>query len=562
MLVETDGPTSALALFERLARDPLPDQVDVVPGARSVLVRFAGPVDCAQIGRAIRSLPATRSARPTGPESVIEAVYDGPDLDEVGRLTGLGAAGVVTAHTRIPWRVSFCGFSPGFAYLTGGDPRIAVPRLDRPREQVPAGSVGLAGEYSGVYPSVSPGGWQLIGRTGAVLWDVLRDPPALLRPGMSVRFRAVREVLTAGRSAVNPPAPGPHPTVVREVRQIGREPVHFAPLSALPEPPVGAQGPALIVARAGLLCVVQDLGRTGMATMGVSPSGPADRGAALRANRIVGNPADAAVVEILLGGAEFVAGQDLLLAITGAPVPISLTPGASQIGAAATHRPIPLPAGARIRLGRPVRGLRSYLAVRGGLSLPRVLGSCSTDLLAGIGPRRLQAGDVLPIGDHRPAGQASGTDVAAVLNDPGARSMGPAADLDSAPTIPEIIELDVLPGPQLGWFVPDVFDRIRRADWTVSPSSNRVGVRLTGPDLPRVVGGELPSQGLVRGAVQVPPSGQPLIFLADHPVTGGYPVLGVLTDASADLAGQARPGASVRLRPGRLAADAVSRALR
>lgn len=121
----------------------------------------------------------------------IDVVYDGADLDDVARLTGLSAEQVVDAHTAAPLRVGFAGFAPGFAYLIGGDRRLHVPRRAEPRTRVPAGSVGLAGEFSGVYPRETPGGWQLIGHTDAVLWDVERDPPALLVPGTWVRFRAI-----------------------------------------------------------------------------------------------------------------------------------------------------------------------------------------------------------------------------------------------------------------------------------------------------------------------------------------------------------------------------------
>jgi KipI family sensor histidine kinase inhibitor len=149
-----------------------------------------------------RYLPATRQriekltvvsdgdmVAPGTADIVIDVVYDGADLDEVGRITGLGAAGAVAAHTGAPWRVAFGGSVPGFAYLIGGDPRLEVPRREQPRTRVPAGSVALAGEFSGVYPRETPGGWQVIGRTDAALWDIDRDEPALLTAGMTVRFR-------------------------------------------------------------------------------------------------------------------------------------------------------------------------------------------------------------------------------------------------------------------------------------------------------------------------------------------------------------------------------------
>lgn len=195
VLVEPADPAQLPGLTDALTSGRVDGVVEVVPAARTVLARFASP-SALDAGRpALRQLLATVPAIIPSPDPsrVVEVAvnYDGPDLAEVGRLTGLGSAGVVAAHTATPWRVAFGGFAPGFAYLTGGDPRLRVPRRAEPRQAVPAGAVGLAGEFSGIYPRPSPGGWQLIGRTTAVLWDAGRQPPALLAPGRWVRFVAV-----------------------------------------------------------------------------------------------------------------------------------------------------------------------------------------------------------------------------------------------------------------------------------------------------------------------------------------------------------------------------------
>jgi KipI family sensor histidine kinase inhibitor len=192
LLVEVDGLPEVLALTAAV-RDAHPaGVVDVVPAARTVLVVVEPGTSLAQLERTVAELSTTALsgsvAPPEGETVEVPVVYDGPDLAEVARLTGLGEDEVVAAHTGTPWRIAFGGFAPGFAYLTDGDPRLTVPRRDEPRTAVPTGSVGLAGEYSGVYPRSSPGGWQLIGRSDAVLWDVERDPPALLTPGGFVRF--------------------------------------------------------------------------------------------------------------------------------------------------------------------------------------------------------------------------------------------------------------------------------------------------------------------------------------------------------------------------------------
>ncbi len=192
VLVELDSLDAVLAFAAAVAADPPPGVVDVVPAASTVLVRLDPTrTDVEAVSRALASVEASpRSARATGVVE-IPVRYDGADLDAVGALTGLGADGVVAAHTAALWTVAFVGFAPGFGYCTGGDARLRVPRRDTPRTRVPAGSVGLAGEFTAAYPRDSPGGWQLVGRTDVALWDLDRDPPALLRPGIQVRFTAV-----------------------------------------------------------------------------------------------------------------------------------------------------------------------------------------------------------------------------------------------------------------------------------------------------------------------------------------------------------------------------------
>ncbi|HZQ30461.1 MAG TPA: allophanate hydrolase subunit 1 [Mycobacterium sp.] len=192
LLLECESTAEVLAWAAAIREADLLGVTDIVPASRTVMVKVDGarylPVTRQRIEK-LRVVPDEHIAAPAAPDVTIDVVYDGADLEEVGRITGLGAAGVVAAHTGSPWRVAFGGFVPGFAYLVGGDPRLNVPRRDEPRTRVPAGSVALAGEFSGVYPRETPGGWQLIGRTDAVLWDVDRANPALLTAGMTVRFR-------------------------------------------------------------------------------------------------------------------------------------------------------------------------------------------------------------------------------------------------------------------------------------------------------------------------------------------------------------------------------------
>jgi biotin-dependent carboxylase-like uncharacterized protein len=265
----------------------------------------------------------------------------------------------------------------------------------------------------------------------------------------------------------------------------------------------------------GPLTTVQDGGRAGLAALGVPRSGAFDRAALRLANRLVGNPPEAPALEITFGGVELLVHDAATVALAGAPCP-----GLDQAV------PVTLPAGSRMRLGVPAHGLRSYLAVRGGVAADPVLGSASTDTLSGLGPAPLRAGDRLPIGPE-PAGQVSS--VAGGI----ARGGG---------------VLRVVAGPRDDWFEPGALDVLTAATWTVRADSNRIGVRLDGPRLERARTDELPSEATLPGAVQVPPDGRPIVLGPDAPVTGGYPVIAVVRDADFDLAAQLRPGDRLRFR--------------
>ncbi len=283
---------------------------------------------------------------------------------------------------------------------------------------------------------------------------------------------------------------------------------------------------ALRVRATGPLALVEDLGRPGLAGVGVGRSGAADRGALRLANRLLGNPEGAAAIEVLLGGLEVEVLAAVDVAVTGAPAPVLLDD--RPVGSHARTR---VPAGSRLRLGVPETGLRSYLAVRGGLEVPAVLGSASHDVLADLGRAPLAPGDLLAVGE--PGGPVPPTDAA-----PPRSPDGPDVVLRAVLGPHEDRVLD--PSPlTTGW-------------WEVGGRSNRVGARLRragpGPGLVPVDDEQLPSEGTWRGALQVPPGGEPVLFLADHPVTGGYPVVAVVVDADVDRAAQLRPGQRVRLR--------------
>ncbi len=483
--------------------------MDVVPGAETVLVTVEAGTDLGALTRALAELdPDPAAAGSDAAEVAIPVRYDGPDLDRVAELTGLSVEEVIDAHTGTPWRVAFAGFAPGFGYLVDGDPRLQVPRRDEPRTRVPAGAVGLAGSFSGVYPRASPGGWQLLGHTDTVLWDADRDPPALLGPGARVRFR---------RASADPAAPAP--TDHAPARHVDTDGGRGAP-AADQMCPHGAEDGAVEIVAVGSLALVQDLGRPGHAAVGVPRSGAADRAALRLANRLVANAEDAAGIEVLLGGLVVRARRLLTVALAGAAAPAAVD--GTPVG---HHAVLTLRPGQTLKLGVPDAGLRTYLAVRGGLAAVATLGSRATDTLSGLGPDPLRAGDLLPVGPE-PDGWPL-VDVAPVAPPPGGT-----------------VTLRARPGPQASWLTDP--DALAGTSWTVSSESDRVGLRLAG-EPPARRDGELPSAGMVRGAVQLPPGGEPVILLADHPVTGGYPVVAVVLDADVDRAAQLRPGQPVHL---------------
>ncbi|MEV0545062.1 biotin-dependent carboxyltransferase family protein [Nocardia salmonicida] len=274
----------------------------------------------------------------------------------------------------------------------------------------------------------------------------------------------------------------------------------------------------IFIERVGPLATVQDLGRQGWFDSGVGQAGAADRGSLRLANRLVGNPENFAAIEVLLGGLALRADGHLTVAVTGAPAPATVD--GTPVGHASV---LELDEGQVLRLGSASTGLRSYVAVRGGIDVAKVLGSRSRDTLSGIGPDPLAIGTQLPVG-------------------PPPRTL-PTVEFAPVPRRPELLTIRACPGPRADWFTDP--DQLFRGSWIVSSDTDRVGARLdrlVGPPLVRSVTRELPSEGVALGSVQVPPSGQPVVFLADHPITGGYPVIAVVLDTDVDRVAQARPG--------------------
>jgi KipI family sensor histidine kinase inhibitor len=511
LLVELADLDETLALFASLEAYPVDGVIDMVPAARTLMIRFRPEKLTAE---ALAANIATRdlSARVAPSDMLVEIPvhYDGEDLSDVAELTGLSVEEVIRRHTGSTFTVAFCGFAPGFGYLVGGDPALRVPRRQSPRTKIPAGSVALAGAFSGVYPQASPGGWQIIGTTPEKMWDLSRDPPALFQPGYRVRF------FDLAKKSVPDFAPATKALAAASVE-------------------LAADALTLKVLSAPMPALFQDLGRFGQTGQGVSSSGALDQCALKAANRLVGNPAGTACLEIILGGFSFEVSDRTVIGVTGAPCPISIRDASGRTFAAETYLPISLEAGDVVTLEQAPKGMRSYLAIRGGFHVKPVLGSASTDTLAVVGPDPITAGSVLVIN-----GKALNLASVSLTETPAFEH----------PASGEMITLDVVMGPRSDWFTEAGIETLSSQLWQVTPQSNRVGIRLSGAvPLERKDKAELPSEGTATGAIQVPHSGQPVLFLADHPLTGGYPVIGAVAEYHLNLAGQIPVNAKIRFRP-------------
>lgn len=418
----------------------------------------------------------------------------GPDLESAAGELGIAPDDLIRRHSGGDYTVAMIGFAPGFPYLSGLDAALALPRLATPRAQVAAGSVAIGGAQTGIYPRESPGGWRLLGCTPCVLFDPAREPPSLLQPGDRVRFVPV----PAGAQA--PPN---------------------VPVATADPPP--RSGPAVDVIRPGLLTTVQDLGRPGWRHIGVAEGGALDRGTAMLANRLVGNDEDAAVLEITLRGPTLRFEAPVRVALVGARVAARFEGLEVPMG-----RPVDLPAGT-LELGSLRGGARAWLAVSGGIDVPRVLGSRSTDLRGGFGGlegRPLAAGDCLPLGRTTPVEVG------------GPRAPGWWID----PMPDEGIAIRYVPGAHAA------ATALATRGWRVSARSNRQGLRLEGDalDAPPADG---VSEPVAPGTIQLPADGCPIVLLADAQTVGGYPRLGRVIAADLPRLAQCIPGQMLHFAP-------------
>jgi len=506
LLIELPDLDATVAWFETIGAAAFDEIEEVIPGARTLLVRFNVLVASHDdLIRKIGGLTPGRGAQSVGRLIEIPVIYDGEDLAFVAAHLGCSVDQLVRRHGAATFTVAFTGFAPGFAYMTCDDPQLNVPRRETPRVRIPAGSVAMAGAFCGVYPTDSPGGWQLLGTTPSTMWDLTRERAALLAPGDHVRFR---EIDKRDRLITVPSVP-----------LFSRQ--HAIAASGLRV--ISSDRPALY----------QDTGRQGCSNQGVSRSGAADLAALRAVNELVGNRPDEAAVEITYGGLTLRADEPVTCAVTGAEVSVRIETQRGRAFEVPIGVAFALDAGDTLTLGVPMSGVRSYLSIRGGFDVERVLGSASTDTLSKLGPAPIIAGDVLV-----PANKACASIYPYSL-------AGPAL-----PRGGDLVTVDVVMGPRTDWFTPQSLSIFFSQPWAATAESSRVGVRLLGEQaLVRARQDELPSEGTCAGSIQVPASGQPVLFLADHPLTGGYPVIAVVAAHHLSLAAQIPIGCKIRFNP-------------
>ena len=493
----------AISIAQYIEAIGIPGVRDVVPTYRSVAV-YVDPhrVDIEALIERLSAVGADVAPPVTTARTVeIPVVYGGeagPDLPAIAEWANLTADEVIARHSATTYRVFMLGFLPGFPYMGTVDPRIAAPRRATPRLRVPAGSVGIAGAQTGIYPTASPGGWQIIGRTARPLFDSRRNPPSTLVPGDRVRF-----------------------VVASDGADQEIDPRRDVPVPARP-----AGLPVVTVIEPGLFTTIQDAGRWGHQRTGVAVSGVMDWLSFRAANLLVGNPDTAAVLEATITGPALRFEGATAVAIAGADLGAMLDGRELQPG-----KCVEAIAGSELRFGRRRKGARAYIAFGGGLHVDPVLGSVATHTVSGMGGldgRALRAGDRLPLAEGRQT-KVGRSNVA----------------MDWVRTGAAPVRVRVLPGPQADRFPAASIAQLTAETFTITPQSNRMGYRLAGGSvLPPA--GEMISDATFTGAIQVPPSGEPILLMADRQTTGGYAQLATVITADLPLAAQLAPNDSIR----------------
>ncbi|MFQ5711053.1 MAG: 5-oxoprolinase subunit PxpB [Candidatus Geothermarchaeales archaeon] len=505
-----------ISVFLTLEAERIPGVVELIPTFRSIYINYDPLKTTLPEVRAwvedtvkrseLRGMPPTETVE-------IPTVYGGeygPDLEFVAQYHGMTPEEVVSLHESGEYRVYMLGFMSGFPYLGGLPKEIATPRLKTPRTLVPAGSVGIAAEQTGIYPEASPGGWQIIGRTFKRLFDPHRSPPSLLSPGDKVRFvRVTKEEFLRGSE------------------EVGRE-AEATPEESAIEPEEAAWTPILRVIKPGLFTTIQDSGRRFYQKFGVAASGFLDRYSARLANLLVGNDGGEACLEATMLGPEIEFLQRAAFAVTGGDLSPLLN--GDPIRMWRSHTALK---GDVLSFGNMRSGARAYIAVAGGIRVPRVLGSRSTHVrsrMGGLEGRVLKEGDVLKAGAPRyPPESIEGVEIPPTL----------------IPRFSRDVTVRVIMGPQDDYFTEDGIQTFLSSRYEVAVESDRMGYRLRGPPVESISGSDIVSDAIPLGAVQIPGDGQPIVMMADRQTTGGYAKIATVIDVDVDKIAQMTPGGRV-----------------
>ncbi len=506
--IDPDLNEDVCALDQAILHAPFDGYIEAIPTYRSLLV-FYEPAKAsfesirAHVQALFKKLDASTTCPPARSHEV-PTVYDGADLDDVARLAGVTKKNVIRLHSGKEYRVYVVGFTPGFVYMGMTDEKLALGRRSSPRTRVPAGAVAIAMGQTGIYPQSTPGGWHLLGRAEhRSMFDIAADPPSRFLPGDRVRFVPVKRLPS------------------------------YEPASA-PNPQVPRSSPSLTVEDGGLFTTVQDLGRVGYQRYGVPVAGAVDAPALRAANGLVGNEPGAAALECTVSGPRLRCLRTTIASVTGA-----------DLGAVVERRDlgrwrVPPRSSFRLRPGNVLTfegrrsGARAYVAFAGGIDVPLVLGSRSTYAIAEMGGfegRALQAGDGLAVREAKEI------------------AVGRVSSVKGLPETSEgDVTLRIVWGPQDDYFTDEGRATLVTSVYSVGPASDRMGYRLEGPTLEHEDAQEIISDGMMLGAVQVPPNGLPIVMLADRATTGGYPKIATVVGEDVAKLGQLLPGERVRFR--------------
>ena len=467
----------------------IPPIRDLVSSFDSIAVHF-NPSDGEEVMEWLKSLEihtTHHDAETPGHLHEIPLRYGG-DLYKIAERLGLTVDEVIRLHSGATYTVAAIGFSPGFPYLIGLPSELRLPRLATPRP-VRAGSVAITGDQAGIYPFDSQGGWHVIGQTAVRLFDSQKNQAALLSPGDRVKFKSVESLPSLDMVCKNS-------TV--------------------------ANDDVIEIIEAGPFTSVQDLGRFGYQSIGVTPGGAMDPIAAKVSNLLLGNPEDCAFLECAMLGPVLKFHRDCRMAMVGWKD--------RRCG-----RPIEIAAGNVLDLRSPTIGTYGYIAFAGGIDVPKVLDSRSTDLrgkFGGLHGRRLQNGDRLEIGEARCGPRGANWNV-----------LWPHGPTHKTPLILRFIR-----GIQSDWFDARSHASFANDEFRISHNSDRVGIRLEGPQLTRTTDEEMVSQAVVRGSIQVPPDGMPIVLMAECQTIGGYPQIGHVISSDLPKLAHYGPGATLRFR--------------